>query len=90
MSTAEIVLLTSWVCADIGLPKNIVYLLKPLNQIIKMICYGLTFRFVRVQAQLRSAKENSEIIMNQILTSKRLEYFVCVNLTIHAICYFIR
>ena len=65
-------------------PRILLYI-EPLRAIFDTVNYGLMFRFVRLQVQLRACQENSKKIFEAIHRSKKVECFVYIDLTIKAI-----
>ena len=63
------------------------FFIAPVVKIMVIVNYGLLFRFVRVQVQLKAAEENSKKIIASILKSKKIECFVYVDLLIYAISF---
>ena len=61
------------------------YYIAPAVKILVILNYGLLFRFVRLQVQLKAAEENSKKIMAQIQKSKRIEIFVYADLLIYSL-----
>ena len=59
--------------------------ISPVVKIAVIVNYGLLFRFVQLQVQLKAAEENSKIIMSAIQKSKRIEIFLYIDLVIYAL-----
>ena len=61
----------------------------PAIRISDFMNYGLMFRFVRLQVQLKASEENSKTIVAAIQRSKNIQSFFYADMVIYVVAYLI-
>lgn len=64
---------------------NFLLFTSPAVRITDIVNFGLMFRFIRLQVQLKASEENSKKILASINRSKKLEWLIYFDLIIHII-----
>lgn len=73
-----------------GIDDTIFYYVYLAVNMTAIINYGLMFRFIRLQVQLKASQENSRKIMETIERSKKIESFIKADLLIYTLALLVR